>query len=320
MLMKRVGAGIYAIGLIALGAGAAYSQIYPTKPVRIVTGAAGGGSDFASRLIAQGLSGPLGQPVIVDNRGGALLSQEAVAKAPPDGYTLLFTGQSFWVTPLLQVTPYDPVRDFAPISIATSAPNALAVHPSLPVKSVKELIALAKARPGDINYGAGGPGSAPTLTMELFKAMAGVNIVRVPYKAIAQAATDLVAGHVQVMFPAIGLVTPHVASGKLKVLAVTSAKPTALLPGVPTVAATGLPGFAMVTPDGILAPAKTPAVIINRLNQEIVRHLSTAEAKKRFLDTGVDVVGSTPEEFAAFIKSDMATLGKVIKDAGIKPD
>jgi tripartite-type tricarboxylate transporter receptor subunit TctC len=254
--------------------------------------------------------------VIVDNRT-SLLSAEVVGKAAPDGYTVLFTGQSFWIVALLQNVPYD-LRDFSPVAIATSAPNALATHPSLPAKSVKDLIALAKARRGEINYGATGPGSAPTLAMELFKSMAGVDIMRINYKGIAEATAATVAGEVQVMFPAAALVAPHAVSGKLRVLAVTSAQPMALLPGTPTVAASGLPGYVVVSVDGILAPARTPVAIINRLNQEIVRHLNTADAKKRFLDTGAEVVASTPEEFAATLKAETATWSKVIKDAGIR--
>ncbi len=320
MSMIRMVVGTCAVGVIALGAGATYSQDYPTKPVRIVTGVAGGGSDFVARPIAQAISGPLGQPVIIDNRGSSLLSQDVVAKSPGDGYTLLLTGQSLWITPLLQSVPFDAVRDFVPIVVTTSAPNVLAIHPSLPVKSVKDLIALAKKHPGELNYGAAGRGTATTLTAELFKSMAGVNLVYVPYKATSQAVTGMVVGEVQVMFPAATLVTPHVATGRLKILAVTSAQPMPILPGLPTVAASGLPGFVVESVDGILAPAKTPAVAINRLNREIVRYLNTAEAKKRFMDTGSVTVGGTPEEFAAQIKSEIAMWGKVIKEAGIKGD
>jgi tripartite-type tricarboxylate transporter receptor subunit TctC len=305
--------------LIAFTAGFASAQEFPNKPIRIVTGAAGGGSDFGARLIAQGISASLGQQVIVDNRGG-IIPNEVVSKSPPDGYTLLFSGQSLWIVPLMQSAPYDPIRDFSPVAIATSSPNVLVVHPSLRVKSVKELIALARSRPGELNYGSGAAGSAPHLAMELFKNMAGLKIVWVPYKGVALAFTDLLGGQLQVMFPAIGLVTPHIKAGRVIVLAVTSAEPTALIPGYPTVAASGLPGFVVASVDGVLAPAKTPAAIINRLNQEIVRYLNTADAKKRFFDSGGDVVAGSAEEFAAIIKSETAIWGKVIKEAGIRTE
>ena len=322
MIITRFAVCMFSVGMIVAGSGAASGQDYPSKPVHIVTVAAGGGSDIAARLIAQGISGSLGQNVVVENRPGAsgVIATMTVLKAPPDGYTLLFTGQSFWVVPLMKRTDYDPARDFSPVAWATSSPNALVVHPSLPVKNVKELIAIAKARPGALNYGSGSVGSAPHLTAKLFESMTGTKMVHVPYKGAAAAITDLIAGQLQLMFPSVGAVTTHVESGRLKALAVTSAQSTALLPGVPTVAASGLPGFVIATIDGVFAPAKTPPAVINRLSREIVRYLRTEKAKQQFLNAGAEAVGGSPEEFAAAVKSDTVIWAKVIERAGIRAD
>jgi tripartite-type tricarboxylate transporter receptor subunit TctC len=293
---------------------AVHAQPYPSKPVRIVTTEPGSGNDLVARLIAAGLSGNLGQQVIVDNRG--ILAGEIVAKAPPDGYTLLAYGSPFWLAPFIRNNVgYDPVRDFAAVTLSASSPNILVVHPSLPVNSVRELIALAKARPGELNYGSSSTGATPHLAAELFKSMAGVNIMRVPYKGSGAALNDLIGGQVQLMFPNAGAATPHVKSGRLRALAVTTAQPSVLAPGLPTMAASGLPGYESVSPFGIFAPAGTPAVIINRLNQEIVRVLITAEVKERLYNVGVEVVGGSPEQLMVTMKSEMAMWGKVIRDA-----
>ena len=307
------------LSLLVLATGVVSSQDYPSKPIRIITAGAGGGVDFTARLIAQSISGPIGQQVIVENRTG-ILASEAVSKAPPDGYTLLVNGSSHWVRFLLAKMPYDPVKDFAPISLVSRDIYVLAVHPSLPVKSTKELIALAKARPGALNYAAGTPGGGTHLAGELFKSMAGVNIVAVAYKGPAQSLIALAAGEVQVGFvtAASGPLVPHLKSGRLRPLAVTSAEPSALAPGLPTIAASGVPGYESVGISGIWAPAKTPATIINRLHQEIVRALTLPEVKERLLNADVEAVGSSPEQFAAMIKSDMVNMAKVIKDAGLK--
>jgi tripartite-type tricarboxylate transporter receptor subunit TctC len=319
MLIKRFVAWMFSIGMMVLGAGVVFGQNYPNKPIRIVASAAGGSGDFAARLIAQGLSGVLSQQVVVDNRGG-VIPGEIVSKAPPDGYTLLIDAASFWIGPLLQETPYDPVKDFAPVTLTDSAPNVLVVNPSLPVKSVKELIALAKARPGELNYGSSSTGSTPHLAAELFNMMAGVKIVRVPFKGSGPAVISLLGGQVQLMFATAGSVAPHVKSGRLRALAVASLQPSALAPGLPTIAASGVPGYEAVAFEGMFAPAKTPVAIIDRLNQEIVRVLNRAEVKERFFNAGVETVGSTPEEFAAAIKSNVAKWGKLIKDAGIRDE
>lgn len=268
MVTSRLVARILSAGLMALSAGAACGQGYPAKLIRVITAEAGGSSDLVSRLISQELSAGLGQQVIVENRGGAsgVIAAETFVKARPDGYTLLLYSTGIWILPLMQKVPYDPVRDFSPITLATMAPNILVVHPSLPVKSVKELIALAKARPGELNYGSGGSGTSNHLAAELFNAMAGVKIVRIFYKSGGLALKDLAGGHVHLMFSVASYTAPHVKSGRVRALAVTSARPSALLPGLPTVAAAGLPGYESVGMTGLFALAKTPAAIITRLN------------------------------------------------------
>lgn len=309
------------VGTMVLAAGAASGQSYPSKPIYIVTGTAGGASDFVARLVAQGMTGSVGQQVVVENQGSAsgIMAAQTVARAPRDGYTLLAYGSPIWIMPFLQDNvPYDPVRDFAPVSLTVSSPNILAVHPSLPVTSVKELIALARARPGDLNYGAGASGGSPHLSAELFKTMARVNIVHVAYRGVGPALTALISGEVQIMFPSAGAAAPHLKSGRLRALAVTTARPSALFPALPTVAASGLPGYESVSVFGMFAPARTPATLINRLNQEIVRALHRKDVKERLFNSGIETVGSSPEEFAATIKSDMAKWGKLIKDAGIR--
>ena len=297
------------------------AQPFPTKAIRIVTGGTGSNSDLISRLFAQGLTGIVGQQVIVDNRPSGVILGEIVARAAPDGYTLLVSGSSFWLAPFLQdKLPWNPIRDFSPVILATSTPNIIAIHPAQPVKSVKELIAMAKAKPGELNYASGSTGSTPHLAAELFKAMAGVNITRINYKGSGPALQDLIGGQVQVMFPTGPSAMPHVKAGRLRVLAVTSAQPSALVPGVPTVAATGVPGYEMVSFTGMFAPAKTPKTLIGRLNLESTRVLNVPETRERFLNAGAETVGGTAEQFGAAVKSEMARLGKLIKDAGIRAE
>ena len=320
MLIPRFVVAMFSIGPIVLGTGAASGQDYPNKPIRIVTLAAGGGADFTARQVAQGISGPLGQPVIVDNRGSGVLAPEIVYKAPPDGYTLLVAGANLWLYTLLQKAPYDAVQDFSPISLIERTTNVIVVQPSVAAKSVTELIALAKAKPGALNYGSSGVGGTSHLSMELFKSMAGVNLVHVPYKGTAAAITALIAGEVQLAVFDVGLVAPHLKSGKLRGLAVTSPEPSALAPGLPTVTASGLPGYEAGGVNSIFAPAKTPGAVINRLNQEIVRLLGRADVKERFLSAGVETVGGTPEALANKVRSEIAKMSKVIKDAGIRVD
>lgn len=305
--------------LLALGASwttVVSSQEYPSRPIRIVTAPAGGGNDFSARLISRGISGPLGQQVIVDNRP-TVLAPEIVAKAAPDGYTVLLNGSSHWIGPLVERVSYDPVRDFAPVSLADRTPVILVVHPSLPVKSVKQLIALAKARPGELNFSSGAPGSSNYLGGMLFNHYAAVNIVRIPYKGAAPAMTAVMSGETQLMFASPGGSMGHVKSGRLHALAVGSARPSALAPGLPTLAESGAPGYVCETLHAVFAPAGTPAPIVARLHQEIDRFLQSAEGKGQFLKGGVEAVSSTPEELMSTMKSEVATIGKVLRAAGV---
>lgn len=274
----------------------AYCQNFPTHTVRIVTGGVGGGSDFTVRLIAQGLVRPLGEQVIVENRGGAsgAIAIQAVSQAPADGHTLLYYSSSLWIVPLLEKVSWNAARDLVPITLAAMAPNLVVVHPSLPVRSIGQLIALAKARPGVLNYGSGVTGSSLHLAAELFKFMAGVNIVRINYKGAGPAVNDLIAGQLQVMFASASSVAPHVKSGRLRALAVTSAKPSAVAPGLPTVAASGIPGFETAASYAMFAPSGTPPAVLDRLNKESVRVINESGVKEKFLASGVEAVGSTP--------------------------
>ena len=320
MLLRHFLGLSFSAGLAAVAGSAACSENYPNKPLRIIAAAPGGGSDFVARVVANGVSGPLGQPVIVENRANAVVAASMAAKAPSDGYTFHVAGRVLWISSLLQEVPYDPLKDFSPISLLVREVFIVAVHPSVTANSIKELIALAKAKPGALNYASAGTGGPTHIAVELFKSMAGIDIVRVAYKGNAAAVTALLTGEVQMTMLDAGLLAPHVKAGKLKALAVSSAEPSALVPGLPTVAASGLPGFEAVGVTVILAPGKTPPSIINRLNQEIRRVLLRPEIKEQFLARGAEVVASTPEQFSAFIKLDIARTGKVIKDAGIKSD
>ena len=317
-MLSRSGAGELML-LLALYGAVAHAQDYPNKPIRIVTSEPGGGSDLTARVLAQGMAAGLKQSLVVENRPSNILGG-MVARALPDGYTLLLSGGSFMIGPLLQKSAYDVVRDFAPITLAATAPNVLVVHASLPAKSVQELVALARAKPGQLNYASTAAGGISHLAAELLKSMAGINILRVPYKGTGQAANDLLSGQVQIMFLAIGTAEPHVKTGKLTALAVTSATPSALAPGLPTVAASGLPGYEAGIMFGLYAPAKTPVSIVNRLNVEAGQVLHRAEVKEKLLNAGVEVVGGRAQEFAAAIKSELARTNKVIKDAGIRED
>jgi tripartite-type tricarboxylate transporter receptor subunit TctC len=317
-MLERSVAWLLSAGLAALGVGVVSAQTYPSKPIRIVTASVGGGSDLVARLIAQGIAPALGQSVIVDNRGNGVIPGEFVSKAPADGHTLLLQSGTLWLAPLMHSTPYDAVRDFAPITLAVSAPNVVAVHPSLPARSVKELIALVKARPGELNYASGSTGSSNHLAGELFKSMAGVNIVRVSYASSATQMADLISGEVQLAFATGGTVAPHIKSGRVRGLAVTSSEPSALFPGLPTVAASGLVGYEAATLTCVWAPAKTPAPVLNRLNQEIVRFLTLPETKERLLNAGLEPIASSAEQLAAKRNSEISRMGKVIKDAGIR--
>lgn len=309
--------------IAAMAAGAAQGQTFPAKPVRIVTTEAGSGSDFVSRVIAQELTTDWGLQVIVDNRGGAsgAIAAEAVAKSPPDGYTLILYGNPMWLLPLFRKNvPYDPVNDFAPITLAASSPDVVLVHPSLPVKAIRELIALARAKPGELNYASSATGGSTHVAAELFKSMTKVNIVRITYRGVAPAVTGLIGGQAQVMFSAPAPILPHVKSGRLRAIAVTSAQPSDLLPGLPTVAASGVPGYVSIIIFGLFAPVKTPPALAAKLNQDVVRALGKTHVKEKFMNAGIEVVGSTPGRLAAAVKSEIDSLGKVISTSGMREE
>jgi tripartite-type tricarboxylate transporter receptor subunit TctC len=311
MSPARAAAGIFA-GILTLGAGAALSQDkYPSRVIRIVTATPGSNHDWGARLTAQELTPRIGQRVIVENRG--TISIEVTKDAPPDGYTVLFYGATVWLQPLLTKSNWDPVADFAPITLAMSSPNVLVVHPSLPVQSVKALVALARARPGELNYSAGGGGSTPHIAAELFNYMAKTRIVRVHYKGSGPAMLGLLVGEVQLMFAALGPITPHVQQGKVKALAVTTPARTPLMPGVPAVAET-LPGYTAESTIGFFAPRKTPPAVVSFLNREIVQALKATDPRV-LTAAAVEVVGGSPEEFAGFMKAEMSRMGPVIKSA-----
>ena len=314
--------GAFFAGLMLAGSGAAWAQTtFPGKPIRIVTAAVGGASDFTARLLAQGMGNSFSQQVIVDNRGGAsgIIAAQMVAKSPPDGYNLLLFTSPLWLLPLLQDNvPYDPVKDFAPISMTDSSPSVLVVHPSLPVKSVRELIALAKARPGELNYSRASAGGPSHLGAELFKSMAGVNLVPIPYKGGGPAMLAILGGEAELSFASAGAAAAPLKASRLRALAVTTAEPSRLFPGVPTIAASGLPGFESVLVNGLFAPAGTPAAVISTLSQEVMQLLRKAEIKERLISTGMESVGTTPAELEAVVKSDIVKWGGLIKSAKIR--
>ena len=296
-----------------------YNTKYPTKPIRLLVSGVGGAGDFAGRLIAADLTRSLGQQVVVDNRPGGVTPGEILVKAQPDGYTLMMVGFVIWLSPYMRDSvAFDPVRDFTPVSLAISSPNVLVVPPSLRVKSVPELIALAKQKPGALNYATSGVGNSNHIAGELFRSMAGVDIVRVNYRGAALALTDVVSGRVEMIFATANASGPHVNAGRLIALGVTSAQPSPVAPGLPTVAASGLAGYESAATIGILARAGTPPAVVNVLHREIARFLRTPDAKERLLKAGIEAVGNTPAEFAAIIRDDMAIKGKIIRDAGIR--
>jgi tripartite-type tricarboxylate transporter receptor subunit TctC len=296
----------------------AAEEHYPVRPVRIVTAPPGGPNDFLSRIVASEVNAPLGQQVVVENRPAGVIPGQVVAAASPDGYTMLCTSGILWILPFLQHVPFDAVKDFTPITLATSSPTVLAINASVPANSVKELIALARAKPGTLNYGTGATASNSHLSGELFRSLAGIDIVRVPYKGEGPAFLGLLGGESQMMFISPAAAAPHVKTGKVKVLAVSSARPSALAPGLPTIAAAGVPGYEALIMLGFLAPARTPAAIVKRLNQEIVTALRKSDVKEKLFASGVEVVANSPEEFAAMIQADRARMGKLVKDAGIR--
>ncbi|MBI3045504.1 MAG: tripartite tricarboxylate transporter substrate binding protein [Betaproteobacteria bacterium] len=309
---------LLSMGLVVLGATPVAGQSFPAKPIHIIASPPGGANDFHARLIGQGLNEIAGWQVIVDNRpSGGFIQGDLLMRSAPDGYTLLVAAGSVTIGPLFEKAPYEVLRDFAPVSLMSTAPSVLSVHPSLPVKSVKQLIALAKARPGELNFSTSGVGSANHLPAELFNYLARVKLVRINYRGAGPALTALISGEVHLMFATAASVAPHIKAKRVRALAITSAKPSALIPDLPTIAASGVPGYDYSSPWGLVAPAKTPPAIINRLNQEIVKVLKIPEIRRRFMNTGTEVAASTPEEYGAVIKTEQATWGKVIEALGL---
>jgi len=301
------------------------ADAYPAKPVRFVVAfPPGGGTDIIARSIAQKLAERIAQQVVVDNRPGAggNIGTDIVAKSAPDGYTLLMgsAGPLAINASLFGKMPFDPIKDLAPVTLAASTPNVLVVHPSLRAATVKELIALAKARPGEINFASSGHGTPAHLAGELFNSMVGVKMVHVPYKGAAPALADLLGGQVQLMFSTMPPALPHVKDGKLRALAVTSAKRSPAAPDLPTLDEIALPGFEANTWHGVVVPAGTPATIVARLNREIVAILHLPDVVERFSSQGAEALGSTPEEFAAYIRSETLKWAKVVRDSGAKAE
>ncbi|MEO8443256.1 MAG: tripartite tricarboxylate transporter substrate binding protein [Betaproteobacteria bacterium] len=317
----------FAIALVLAGlspAPQAAPADFPNKPIRVVVPQPPGAStDLTARLVAQKLAEVLGQPVVVDNRPGAgsIIGTELVAKAVPDGYTLLVVASSITINPSLHPNlSFDPLRDLAPITQLSAFPNMLTVHPTLPVKTVTDLIALAKAQPGRLNYGSSGTGTGTHLSAELFKYMTGITMVHIPFKGGGQAVTALIGGQVQLNFATIPSVLPHVRSGKLRAVAVTTARRSPAVPEIPTIAESGVPGYDHGPWNGMLAPAKTPAAIIARLNTEVAKAMHTAELKTVLNTEGAEPIGNSPQAFGALLREETAKWAKVIKAAGIKAD
>ncbi len=303
----------------------AAADAYPAKPIRLVVAfPPGGGTDIIARSIAHKLAERFAQQVVVDNRPGAggNIGTDIVAKSAPDGYTILMgsAGPLAINASLFAKMPFDPIKDLAPVTLAASTPNVLVVHPSLPARTVKELIALARAKPGEINFASSGHGTPAHLAGELFNSMAGVKLVHIPYKGAAPALADLLGGQVQIMFSTMPPALPHVKDGKLRALAVTSRKRSPATPELPTMDEAALPGFEAITWHGVVVPAGTPAAIIARLNREIVAILHLPEVVERLSGQGAEALGSTPEEFAAYIKSESAKWAKVVRESGAKAE
>jgi tripartite-type tricarboxylate transporter receptor subunit TctC len=310
--------------LLAAVAFAAAAQEYPSRPVHVVVPyPAGGPNDIIVRIVGKRLGETLGQPIVVENRPGAggNIGTDSVAKSAPDGYTLVSVGPgALIINPLLGKVPYDTMRDFAPVTIMAVAPNALVAHPSFPAKSVAELIALARAKPGTINYASGGSGSTPHLAAALFAVMAKVQLTHIPYKGTGPATADLIGGQVQIAFLGIPTVLPHIRSGKLRALAVTGKHRSPELPGVPTVDEAGVAGYEVSPWYGLLAPAGTPAAVVARLSSEATKIVRAPEMREQLSAQGAEPAGGTPDEFAKTLRADAAVWGKVVKQAGIRAD
>ena len=312
------------VSLIGQFAADGWAQAFPSKPIRLVIPFPPGGTpDIQGRMLTEKLAQRFGQPVVIDNRGGAngIIGMEIVARAPVDGYTMIMTTVGTWsVHPYLYKLPYDVLKDFAPIIHVATTPTVLVVHPSLPVKTVKDLIALARQKPGEINYGSVGVGGLFHISAELFSFMTKIKMTHVPYKGGALALSDLIGGHIHVMFNSTIVAAPHIKSGKVRALATTGAKRAAVLPDLPTVAEAGVPGYEGSTWSAIGAPARTPRAVIERLNKEFNAVLQMSDIQERFAAGGSTVTGGTPEQFRDYLKSELAKFGKLVKEAGIKSD
>jgi tripartite-type tricarboxylate transporter receptor subunit TctC len=327
--MPKINTGLLLASAVFCAAAGANSKAatpaYPTKPIRfIVPYTPGSSGDIFARSIGQKMSEAWGQQIIVDNRGGSggAIGSEMAAKSPPDGYTLMLGGTSnIAINPALYgKLPYDAARDFAPVTLVASSPYVMIVNAALPARTVPEFIALAKARPGQLNYATTGSGSTVHLTAELFASMAGVKLVHVPYKNQAGRIVDVMAGEVQMMFAGTVLVQPHIKSGKVRALGITSAKRSPLMPELPTIAEAGLKGFESNGWFGVFVPAGTSRAIVMQLNAEIVRALKSPEMSERFAREGADLYGNSPEEFAVFVKTESAKWAKAVKLSGARPD
>ena len=311
------------LGVVAavLTASISHAQTYPTKPIRFIVGfPPGGTNDIVARIVAPKLGEHLGQQIVVENRGGAntAIATDMFVRTPPDGYTILLNAPGHATNPSLMKLNFDPIKDFAFITIVAESQNLLVVHPSLPARSVKELIALSKKYPGAINYGSSGIGTTVHLSAELFKFMTDVNWVHIPYKGGGPGLTALLGGEISLYFGNVPTVIRQAREGKLRALATTGAKRTPAAPDIPTVAEAGVPGYEVTTFYGVSAPAKTPRAILERLHTEIVRTLNTPEVSEKLQGLGAEPVGNTPEQYTAFMQNEIAKWAKVIKAAGIK--
>jgi tripartite-type tricarboxylate transporter receptor subunit TctC len=318
-------AGLFLFAALSLLAANAHAQTgsYPSRPVRIVVPfAAGGNVDLVARAVAQRLADNLGQQVIVDNRAGSsgLVGTHLVAKSPADGYTLLAMANTFAVVPSLMSNPgYDPLKDFAAVSLTCRVPQVLVVNPSLPVRSVKELVALAKARPSELSYASAGTGGTGHMAAELFNRHAGVKMLHVPYKGNAQAIIDVISGQVTMMFDQVSTSAPHIQAGKLRALAVTSLQRSPLFPNIPTIDESGVRGFEDITFNGLVAPAGTPRDIVVRLHAEVAKAVRVPDVSRRFLERGVELAASaSPDEFASYIQAEYNKKAKLVREAGIR--
>jgi len=321
--MKQRIIASFAATLCAVCTGAAFGQAYPSKPIRIVAPfAPGGGTDLIARVAAQKMTESLGQQTVVDNRPGAggVLGAELGAKAPPDGYTFTLIAGSYAVNPSLFKLNFDPVNDITAVIQLSQGPFLVVVHPSLPVKNIKELIALAKAKPGQLTFASSGAGSITQLATELFNDMAGIKMIHIPYKGTGPALTDTMAGQVQILFGSVGVTIPQLNSGRLRAIAVTTLKRIAALPDVPTIDESGVKGYSVVLWHGLIGPKGLPRPIVDRVNGDLNKALQTKEMQDRLAGDGVSAAGGTPEQFAALIKKDIEVWRGVVKKAGVKAE